>query len=332
MRKLFALIILILYVSVAHAQTPPLFATNAKYLGWAGTGGGTANAQTVTYSPALTSLTAGQAVSWIPSHANTSAATLNVNGIGATSIVKANGSALVANDLLTTAVATAVYDGTYFELLDPQSGSGANVMCGQLPALTGDTTTSAGSCATTTSKLNGTSFAGTSTHLVAFGAANIPVDSGIPDTAAGILAACTGCAPLNSAALVTPTIDGTTSATLRTRDFGTSFGDTGASALTSGSVVYFTVPYACTIAAWNITVDAGTVTFDIWKAATGTAIPTVSNTITASAKPALSTGTAIHSTSMTGWTTTVAANDIFGIQLNTVATAKYAEIDLQCTQ
>lgn len=179
MRKMFVLTILILAASVAQAQTPPLFSANAKYLGWAGAGGGTANAQTVTYSPALAALTTGQAVSWIPSNANTTAATLNVNGLGAKSIVKANGSALVANDLLTTAVAQAVYDGTSFELLDPQSGSGASVACGQLPALTGDTTSSAGSCATATAKINGTSFAGTNGDLVSFGASNIPADSGI---------------------------------------------------------------------------------------------------------------------------------------------------------
>jgi len=117
-----------------------------------------------------------------------------------------------------------------------------------------------------------------------------------------------------------------------TRSFGTSFGDTGGSALTSGSVVYRTVPYACTIAAWNITVDAGTATIDIWKIASGTAIPTVTNTITASALPAISTGTAIHSTTLTSWTTSVTANDIFAFQLKTVATAKYVEIDLQCNQ
>jgi hypothetical protein len=120
----------------------------------------------------------------------------------------------------------------------------------------------------------------------------------------------------------------------KVRGFGTTFGSnaTGATALTSGDVVYFTVPYACTIAAWNITVNAGTVTFDIWKIATGTAVPTVSNSIVASAKPALSTGTALHSTSMSGWTTSVTANDIFGIKLDTVATATYAEIDIQCNQ
>src|ERR1017187_5696648 len=106
------------------------------------------------------------------------------------------------------------------------------------------------------------------------------------------------------------------------RVFGTTFGDTAGSALASGSTVYFMQPYACTIQAWDITVDAGTVTFDIWKIATGTAIPTVTNKITASALPALSTGTALHSTTMTAWTTSVAAGDIFGFNLKTVATAK----------
>jgi len=172
--------------------------------------------------------------------------------------------------------------GTYSIDLFPAeivSAVGGSVSCGSLPALTGDVTTSAGSCTTTVALVGGTA-----------------------------------------------------AATVKTRDFGTTFGDTTGLALTSGSVVYFTVPYACTIAAWNISVDAGTVTFDIWKIASGTAIPTVTNTITASALPALSTGTSIHSTTLTSWTTSVAANDIFGVQLKTVATAKYAEIDLQCNQ
>ena len=54
-------------------------------------------------------------------------------------------------------------------------------------------------------------------------------------------------------------------------------------AFTAPDVAYFTIPYACTISAWNITVNAGTVTFDIWKVASGTAVPTVANTITAAA-------------------------------------------------
>ncbi len=110
---------------------------------------------------------------------------------------------------------------------------------------------------------------------------------------------------------------------------GASF-DGGGSPLVSGKTVYFTVPFACTIQAWNIAVDTGTATVDVWKIATGTAIPTIANTITASALPAISTGTAIHSTTLTGWTTSVAANNIFGINLNAVSGATFVNFQGQC--
>jgi len=120
------------------------------------------------------------------------------------------------------------------------------------------------------------------------------------------------------------------SGTPTVHSFGATF-DGGTSALTSGKTVYFTVPYACTIAAWDIVVSpSGTATIDIWKIASGTAIPTIANTITASALPAISTGTAVHSTTLTGWTTAVTANDIVGINLNAVATATYVSIQVQC--
>jgi hypothetical protein len=113
------------------------------------------------------------------------------------------------------------------------------------------------------------------------------------------------------------------------RSLGWSF-DGGGATLTAGATGYFTVPFACTIAAWNIVVDAGTATVDVWKIATGTAIPTISNTITASATPAISTGTAIHSTTLTGWTVSVSTNDIIGINLKVVSTATFVNLTLQC--
>src|SRR5712671_1719647 len=149
MRRIaFILLAILAFAVTAQTQTPPLFSANAKYVGYAGTGGGTANAQTITYSPALTAYTDGQVVSWLPSNPNSGAATLNINGLGAKSIVKTQGAALALNDLTTTAKAFAIYDstGTVFELLNPQTGSVASsIACGGLPALTGDTTTSAGS-------------------------------------------------------------------------------------------------------------------------------------------------------------------------------------------
>lgn len=114
--------------------------------------------------------------------------------------------------------------------------------------------------------------------------------------------------------------------------FGFAFGNPAAStALTSGSTqtAYFTVKRACKISSWDINVDAGTITFDIWIS-TGTAIPTAGNSITASALPALSTATAIHSTTLSGWTLPVAANSNVAININTVATTKYASLVVGC--
>lgn len=121
---------------------------------------------------------------------------------------------------------------------------------------------------------------------------------------------------------------------LRTRSFGVSF-DGGGSALTADKTVYATIPYACTVQAWNIAVDAGTATVDIWRVATGTAIPTVAGVITGSGagRPAIAANTVIHSTTLTGWSSTaIAANDILGFHLEAVATATYVNLVVECLQ
>ena len=122
-------------------------------------------------------------------------------------------------------------------------------------------------------------------------------------------------------------------ANAKKRTFGATFvSSDGVTALTAGAKTYLTLPFSCTIAAWNIAVDAGTATIDIWKIATGTAIPTVANTITAAAKPAIAANTAARSTTLTGWTTAVAANDIIGLKLDAVATATYVNLTVECVQ
>jgi hypothetical protein len=90
-------------------------------------GGGTANAQTVTYSPAVAALAdiVGYPICWLPSNANsTTTPTLAVNGLTAHTIVKAGG-AVAASDVITTAVACVIWDGTSFELQNPQTASGS---------------------------------------------------------------------------------------------------------------------------------------------------------------------------------------------------------------
>ena len=95
-----------------------------------GTGGGTAQAQTVSF-PQVWSLAANQPqVCWLPSNANSGAAptlTITSNGVALTAhtIVKAGG-AVVANDIIPTRVACVIYNptGTQFELQNPQTVSG----------------------------------------------------------------------------------------------------------------------------------------------------------------------------------------------------------------
>lgn len=106
--------------------------------------------------------------------------------------------------------------------------------------------------------------------------------------------------------------------------------DGGGQALVTGQKGYVTCPFAGTITAWSITADTGTCTFDVWKIATGTAVPTVTNTIMGT-KPALSTGTAIRSTTRTAWTTSVSANDIFGFNLDAVSSATKINFELEIT-
>lgn len=111
-------------------------------------GGGTAQAQTATLTHAATSLVAGLEVNFLPAAANSGAApTFVLNGLTSKNITKCGTSALVANDLTTTAVASVLYDGTQWQLLNPQAttcGSGAalNLADNEIPSgtINGSTT------------------------------------------------------------------------------------------------------------------------------------------------------------------------------------------------
>jgi hypothetical protein len=127
----------------------------------------------------------------------------------------------------------------------------------------------------------------------------------------------------------------TLGANFKRRGIPFAIGDPAASsALTVASTTtdYITVPFACTISAYNLLIDAGTITVKFWKVATGTAIPTSGNSINTSGV-GISSGTAIHSTTLSDFTTTtVTQNDILAMNVTAVATAKYVNGVLQCDQ
>lgn len=110
-------------------------------------------------------------------------------------------------------------------------------------------------------------------------------------------------------------------------------GTPGGSALTAGATTtdYFTAPYACTISAYNLLLaPAGTVTVKFWKVSTGLAIPTSSNSISTNGV-SITSGTAIHGTALSDFTTTaVSANDIMAMNVTAVSSASYVQGVLQC--
>jgi hypothetical protein len=117
---------------------------------------------------------------------------------------------------------------------------------------------------------------------------------------------------------------------IRARSIGASFGVKGGAALTSSQVVYLSVPFSCTITSWTAMVDSGTIIFDVWMTSSGSSVPTVSNSITASALPAIASGTAASSSTLTGWTTSVSANNLFAFDINAVSGATTGTIQLTC--
>lgn len=95
--------------------------------------GGTANAITATYTPAVGSHVVGMPLRVKIASNNTAAATFNP-GAGAVAIVTPLGAALKANDLRAGAIAELVYDGTSYQL------RGVYYPTGSITTITGNTT------------------------------------------------------------------------------------------------------------------------------------------------------------------------------------------------
>lgn len=109
--------------------------------------------------------------------------------------------------------------------------------------------------------------------------------------------------------------------------------DGGGSAITTGAKGDLYIPFACTITGWNLMTDTvGTFQVDIWKDTFGSAI-TDGDSITASDVPVTGGLSAVGSgTSLTGWTTSIAAGDQLRINVDTASGATMATLALTCTR
>ena len=93
------------------------------------------------------------------------------------------------------------------------------------------------------------------------------------------------------------------------------------------------IPFACTITEWTLIADAsGSIVIDIWKDSYANYPPTVADTITGSAKPTISSATKNQSSTLTGWTTSIAAGDILHFNVDSCSVIKTAVLSLRVTR
>jgi hypothetical protein len=111
--------------------------------------------------------------------------------------------------------------------------------------------------------------------------------------------------------------------------------DGGGSTITTGVKGFVSAPAACTITSATLlstdaSVTSGSIVIDVWKDTYANYPPTVADTITASAKPTLSSATKSQDSTLTGWTTSVSAGDILGFKVDSVTTVTRVALFLLC--
>lgn len=101
-------------------------------------------------------------------------------------------------------------------------------------------------------------------------------------------------------------------------------GDTSA-----GLKGFVPIPFAATIVAYSLLADAsGDMVVDIWKDTMANFPPDNSDSITAGLEPELSSAQGIYSTTLTGWTTSVAAGDVLAFNVDSCSGISKATITL----
>jgi hypothetical protein len=102
---------------------------------------------------------------------------------------------------------------------------------------------------------------------------------------------------------------------------------------TGAKSLFFRVPYACTITAWELVGNvSGSVVLDIWKDTYANFPPVVADSITASAKPTLSAAQKAQSSTLTGWTTALAAGDYIEVNVDSVTSITNGTLALTVTR
>lgn len=109
--------------------------------------------------------------------------------------------------------------------------------------------------------------------------------------------------------------------------------DGGGSTITTGVKGDISVPFGCTINSVTLLADkTGSIVVDIWSDTYGNYPPTNSDSITASAKPTITTGIKYQDATLTGWTTAIPANNTLRYNVDSVTSFTRCLVSLYVTK
>lgn len=109
--------------------------------------------------------------------------------------------------------------------------------------------------------------------------------------------------------------------------------DGGGSTITTGIKGDLEIPFDCTINRVTMLADqSGSIVVDIWKDAYGNYPPTGADSITASAKPTISSATKAQDTTLTGWSTAITAGQTLRFNVDSVTTIQRVALILKITR
>ena len=109
--------------------------------------------------------------------------------------------------------------------------------------------------------------------------------------------------------------------------------DGGSLVITTGIKGDIQVPFACTITKATLLADqSGSIVVDIWKDTYANFPPTGADTITASAKPTISSALKSEDSALTGWTKAISAGDVLRFKVDSVAAVQRVTLVLDATK
>jgi hypothetical protein len=109
--------------------------------------------------------------------------------------------------------------------------------------------------------------------------------------------------------------------------------DGGGAEITTGVKGYLEIPFACTITRATALADqSGSIVVDIWKDTYANYPPTDADSITSVTPVTISTATKSQDSTLSSWTTSIAAGDVLGYNVDSITTCQRVTVALRVTK